>query len=358
MKIIVAYAAAGRGHQQAAEALLTCGKTACATADIEVVDILKFTNPFFSFLYSQGYYVVASHLGFLWEFFFSITRHAFIRRLFIRLSGWSAVKFKRFLAERDPDVIISTHFFPADISSQLKFEKKITSRLVTVITDFGVHPLWVTSGCDAYVVASEATQKELSAFGVAAEKIKVFGIPIRAGFGRLYKRSDPRFSVLLFTGSFGFSFIEKIADALADKVHLWVVCGNNTALYNRLKKKTLAGIELFGFTEDIPRIMSEVDVVIAKPGGLSISEALASDLPIVFTRGIPGQESANARIIHEYGCALTPKNLSEIQSFILQLKDNPPLLDSLRAHIQKVKKPFSTEEILRYVCTGASGAAA
>jgi processive 1,2-diacylglycerol beta-glucosyltransferase len=357
MKIIVAYAAAGRGHQQAAEALLTYCRAAYKTTDIEAVDILKFTNPFFDFLYSRGYYVVASHLGFLWQFFFSITYQSSIRRLFNRLSAGSAVKFKRYLVERNPDVIISTHFFPADISAKLKKEKKITSRLMTIITDFGVHPLWVTSGCDVYVVASEATKQELLALGVEGEKVKVFGIPIREGFGRRYQRSNPRFSVLLFTGSFGFSFIEKIAAVLADKVHLWVVCGNNTALYKRLRKKALAGIELFGFTEDIPRIMAEVDVVIAKPGGLSISEALASDLPIVFTRGIPGQECANERILHEYGCALTPKNLSEMQEVILQLKDDPDKLGSLRSHIQKVKKPLSTQEIFTYVCAGAFGTA-
>ncbi|MFA6217257.1 MAG: glycosyltransferase [Candidatus Omnitrophota bacterium] len=355
MKIIVVYASAGRGHQQAAEALFSHCKEHYATTDIEVVDILKYTNSFFSFLYSRGYYVVASHLGFLWAFLFSITYNDGIRWLFNKLSWGCANRFRKFLVERNPDIIISTHFFPADIAAGLKGQKRIASRLVTIITDFGVHPLWINRGCDDYVVACEATKKEVLAFGITEDKIKIFGIPVRESFGRSFKRSNPLFSVLLFTGSFGFSFIEEIVALLADKAHLWVVCGNNAALYNRLKKKARKGIELFGYTEDIPRIMSEVDVVITKPGGLSISEALAINLPIVFTRGIFGQESANARILIGYGCAVASKNLPEIQSLILELKSHPEKLDSLRAHGQKIRKPFSTREIMRYVCAGTSG---
>ncbi len=99
-----------------------------------------------------------------------------------------------------------------------------------------------------------------------------------------------------------------------------MVCGKNKRLYERLARKQYPGVALFGFTDRMPQIMSSVDFVITKPGGLTIAEALASDLPMVFTSGIPGQETENAGILEAAGCAIVSGGIEEIRRICLAFK--------------------------------------
>ena len=84
--------------------------------------------------------------------------------------------------EMQPDVVVSTHFLSSDIVSFLKRRRHLRSRLITVITDFGVHPFWLSPATDCYCVASEATRDILKAAGVPSEIIRVTGIPVDPKF--------------------------------------------------------------------------------------------------------------------------------------------------------------------------------
>ncbi|MDD5729643.1 MAG: glycosyltransferase [Candidatus Omnitrophica bacterium] len=355
MKIIIAYASAGRGHQTAAESVYNCLKVSAPQAEVKIIDILSHTKPGFSSFYSKGYSFLASHLTPLWAVLFFITNNAFVRKALNSLSRRNCKSFSDLLTRENPDAIVVTHFFPADAVSYLKAKNKITSRLITVITDFGVHPLWLSQKCDDYIVASEYTKEKLLLLGLAESKIKVFGIPIRTEFSSAKKAAGSNSSALLITGSFGFSFIEKMAEELQTMIKLTVVCGNNKELYAHLKSKNYSGLDLYGFTDQIPRIMSEVDFIITKPGGLSIAEALAMELPMILIRGIPGQETENAKIMIDSGCALEAKDTQEVKDIVRDWKNNPDKLNRVRQNIQKIKKPDSTQELCKYVRSSSPG---
>ena len=249
---------------------------------------------------------------------------------------------------------MSTHFFPGEVISYLKRNKKINSRLVTIITDFGVHPYWIEPGTDIYIVASVFTEDQLLARGIGKEKIKVLGIPIRSDFANTKKKQNSGFRVLLITGSFGFSFIDKIVEILHNDLNLSVVCGNNRRLFNHLSKKNYRNVDYFGFTKEMPKIMSESSMIITKPGGLTIAEALAMELPMVLIKGIPGQETENARILVSSGCAIKASHFGELKDILIELTQNPDKLNFIIRNIQKMKKPDSTKEICEYVCSSST----
>jgi processive 1,2-diacylglycerol beta-glucosyltransferase len=353
MKIMVAYASAGRGHHSAAEAIYDYIRANYPDIDVRIVDALDYTNPIFSYAYSGGYYLLAKHLRFIWSILYYLSKNPYIRCIFNLLCRLNNQGFVDYLVLEKPDVVATTHFFPSEIVSFLKKKNRLISRLITIVTDFGVHPLWINPECDGYIVGSDYAFNQLKNRGIPEDKIKVLGIPLRSDFLVKSPRQDYQFSAVVLTGSFGFSFIEKIVDILSCEINLWVVCGNNHRLYNRLRQKNYKSVSLFGFTKDIAKLMSQVDVVITKPGGLGIAEALAMDLPLVFISGIPGQESENARILEESGAALRPKGLKGIKDLIMDLKVNPEKLNLVRANIAKFKKPKATEEICKYVCSGS-----
>ncbi|MFH1339159.1 MAG: glycosyltransferase, partial [Candidatus Omnitrophota bacterium] len=142
---------------------------------------------------------------------------------------------------------------------------------------------------------------------------------------------------------------EKAVDVLSPEIKLLVVCGRNRRLYERIKRKNYGSVRLFGFVEGMQGLMSQADIIITKPGGSTIAEALAMELPLVFIKGIPGQETENARILRAYGCAIAAERLKSLKDIVTDLKTHPQMLESMRNNIRKVKKSNAAEEICRYV---------
>lgn len=352
MKIVITYASAGAGHCSAAWAIYEYIKDNHSEIEIEIVDILRYCPPLLSLLYSKGYRFFVTHLEFAWALLYNLTKRTYILEIFNRLCQFKCHRFKQYIIQQNPSVILATHFFPAAVCDYLKIKHAISSRLITVITDFGVHPLWLTKQGE-YIVGTTYTRSCLLAHGTPPEKIKVFGIPVNSRFLQLReagKGKERKLSALVITGSFGFSIIEKIVRLLHRKIKLFVVCGNNRKLYQRLKKKRYFHVLVFQFTGDIANLMAESDIIITKPGGLTISEALIMELPMIFIDGIYGQEIENAKIIEGYGCAVRARSLLHLDDLIRGFKDNPQNLDFMRANIRKVRKANTAEDIYKEIC--------
>ena len=179
MKVVIAYASAGAGHLKAAQAIHNCLKQKSPQTQIHLVDILDKATPVFKYSYVWIYTFMVKHAFFLWGLLFAISEKGplkWIARKSSTISHYLNTKyFCRFLIEEDPDLIISTHFAPPELAAHLKDKGKIRARLVTVITDFGVHPFWVSRGTDLYIGASEYTKARLIEQGVAEDKIKKIG---------------------------------------------------------------------------------------------------------------------------------------------------------------------------------------
>ena len=368
MKILVVYASAGAGHRKAAEAVYNYLKEHYKGLDLTIIDALKKTNLFFSSSYNWGYNLLINRAIFIWRLFFWLTDFRYLRPITRRIAtfvNWvNTRKFLKFLIQENPDFIISTHFLPSEIICLLKNRQKIKSKLITVITDFGVHPYWISKGTDIYVVASGLTKERLIREGIAQDAIKVFGIPVEAKFSRkldkteLCKKLDldeNKFTVMLMTGSFGIGPLEEITEALHKEAQVLVVCAKNKKVYEKLKNKNLSNVRVFGFIDNVEELMAVSDLIITKPGGLTISELLNMELFPLFVSRIPGQESANVEVLAKYGVGLYAESIEEIKNIALDLKDHPQKLQDLKEDIRKIKKPFASREICNVVCEGSIG---
>ena len=101
------------------------------------------------------------------------------------------------------------------------------------------------------------------------------------------------FTVLIATGSFGIGPIEKIIEQLPD-FQVVVICGHNKKLVERLRLAAGDNVKVFGLVNNMDEMMGLSDVMITKPGGLSITEALVRGLPMIFFNArIGSTESKN-----------------------------------------------------------------
>ncbi|MDD2752496.1 MAG: glycosyltransferase [Candidatus Omnitrophica bacterium] len=369
MKLIVVHASCGAGHTKAAQAIYTFLTKRNQAFDCKLVDVLESSGGLFRYSYIYGYAALVLHAPFLWFLAFSLTQasllHWFTRPIAIFLNRLQTRRFSDFLIRENPDFIISTHFLSSEIAASLKKSGKIKSRLLTVITDFGVHPFWISYPTDYYIVSSAFTKRQLLNQRIEEEHIKDIGIPVDEKFYAVYQRNDiaqklnleyDKFTVLIMTGSFGTGPLEEIACALEPFVQVIVVCARNDQLYRRLKARGLSNVRIYGFVDNIHELMAVSDVMITKPGGLSISEALAMELIPVFISAIPGQEIANIEALKESGVGMYFKEVATIKEAVLDLKSHPEKLASMKEDIQLVKKPDTLEGIYDVICKSSPGA--
>lgn len=349
MKIVVVYATAGAGHKKAAYVIADHIRSRDTRHSVELADIVDRSSFFFKIIYLWGYDFLVNHCQWLWSLLFAMTSQSRFRPFVSRVRSWvhyyNTGPFCKFLVDAQPDAIISTHFLSSDVVSYLKNRGFLRTRLVTIITDFGVHPFWICPGTDMYCVASDATRNILIEKGASADTVCVTGIPTDPKFSRSHDRHqictrlaiDPgRKTVLVVTGSFGIGPIEEIVRELYRDYSVLAVCARNKGLYQRLTKKSYANTHVFGFIDFIDDLMAVADVIITKPGGLTISELLCMDCIPLFIAAIPGQESVNIAVLQSAGIGCKAGDIRSIHQEVAQcIRDEGKIKNAIQAFKQQ-----------------------
>jgi processive 1,2-diacylglycerol beta-glucosyltransferase len=359
MKILVIHATAGAGHKKAAEAIYN-GLTQ-TSHESKLVDALDYTNPLFKRTYPETYTFLVTKLSWAWGFFFGLLDVPTIQPL-VRVArriynGLNAGKLQKFLKEEQFDCIITTQFLSAEVSAYLKRTAQIKSKVICVVTDFDVHRIWINQGIDIYTGATNFTKGQLIKKGVSAEKIFVTGIPTDGKFAVMDAKTDVRkrlgldeqwFTILIATGSFGMGPIEELIQGL--KGHqLLIVCGHNKSLFERLQPLAKGKTHVYGLVNNMHELMGAADVMVTKPGGLSIAEALVKKLPMIFFSAIPGQETNNIAVLKSSHACVDQMTVPEITNYIDDLSTSPQKLETLRSNLASLSKPSAVADIIKLI---------
>jgi processive 1,2-diacylglycerol beta-glucosyltransferase len=357
MKILVIYATAGAGHKKAAEAIFH-GLRTQGRHDVRLIDALEYTNPIFKKTYPSLYAFLITRLPWAWGFFFGLLDLPWMQpliRVLRRVSnGINAAALEAFLIREQFDAVIATQFLGAEVCAHLKRAGKIKSKFICVVTDFDVHRIWVNAGTDIYTAACDYTRTKLISLGAAPGAVVVTGIPTDAKFSRppdiaaLKEKLGLRegmLTVLIATGSFGMGPLEELMKQLG-KYQLLIVCGHNRGLYERLKSAAGPHTHVLGLVDNMDELMSVSNVMVTKPGGLSIAEALVKGLPMIFFSAIPGQETHNIEVLSTYGLSQGQHRLSRIADTISEWESHPEIMDKLRERSRTLSKPNAVDDIM------------
>src|SRR5215203_3023596 len=178
-KILLLSASAGAGHVRAAEAIEKAFKQTHKGSEVHHLDILNYTNKLFRHLYSKAYIDLVNKMpevpGWMYD---KLDKPWKNERRRLALDKLNTRPFVKLLREYQPDVVVCTHFLPAEIVSWLKAKERLTSRQAIVVTDFDVHAIWLVHHYGHYVGALDEARVYLEALGIPAGKITVSGILI------------------------------------------------------------------------------------------------------------------------------------------------------------------------------------
>ncbi len=360
MKILVIHVSAGAGHFKAAESLYN-GIKSTTEHDVVLVDALDHSTPYFKELYKGTYFFLISKVPWLWGFFFWLLDVAwlqpfirFVRRLYNMVNTG---KLHQFLQEEQFDAIFMTHFMPTEVAASLKRSRRISSKLITIITDFDVHKIWIANGIDHYCVASDWTKDKIVKLGIAPHSVLASGIPTDEKFsvpvdiGVLKKKlglHENIFTVLVATGSFGIGPIEEIIDVLVE-FQVIVICGHNESLYQKLSTKKYQLVKVLGLVDNMHELMAVSDAMVTKPGGLSISEALVSQLSLIFFNAIPGQETGNIRVLKKYEIGISGCSVSQIGEELVRLKFSRDVFLTTLKKTKALARPRAVRDVISLI---------
>ena len=363
-KVLVLSASAGAGHVRAAQAIEAAIRELGAAEEALHVDTLEYTTKPFRTLYSKAYIEMVnsapSMLGWLYDRLDEPWKN---ERLRLALDKLNARRFVSLLESYQPEICICTHFLPAEIISWLKSEERLASRQAIVVTDLDVHAMWLCRHREHYFVALDETREHLVKLGVPRETITVSGIPIDPVFAvkkdRMEMRRkhglDPAKTVILVSaGGFGVGSIENLVRSLLEVRHpaqVVAVCGRSEEAREKVEalrtEARRADLKVLGYTTEMDELMAASDILVGKPGGLTLSEALAKELAIVIVNPIPGQEERNADHLLEENAAIRANNLPVIAYKVDRLLDDPAKLASLRSNARRLARPDAAKDIVR-----------
>jgi processive 1,2-diacylglycerol beta-glucosyltransferase len=368
--LLVLSVSAGAGHVRAADAIVKAAETAHPALSATHIDLLSLVPKDFRKLYGAQYIKLVEKLPQLWSFLYSKSdrpsRDSLVGKLKRAAEKLNTRKLNAEIERLAPDAILCTHFLPAELLSRQR-QKNKDRRLPPLwvqVTDFDVHALWVHPNVDRYCVASEEVAFRLADRGVPRERISVTGIPVMPQFSAPLDRAvcarelglaPDRFTVLMMAGGAGVGSLDEMAQRLlklpAD-LQIVALAGRNADLLKRLQalaKQHPAKLFPIGFTTTVERVMTTADLVVTKPGGLSVSECLAKQRPMLLVSPIPGQEERNADYLLECGAAIKAVDAATLEFKMARLLADRPRLEAMSAAARRIARPQAAADVVALI---------
>lgn len=362
MNVLIFSISAGGGHMHAASSLKSYIKLDDPKAKVEIIDTFNYINPLLDKIiigtYLKSLKISPASFGFLYKY----TENAdLIYSISNKLINFISPKLLSLIYNFHPNIIVSTHPFSNDMLSSLKANGKISCPLISILTDYAPHKFWIQPHIDSYIVSSEEMKLDMIRRKVPSSLVYAFGIPVSPKFLTSSSKAETldsiglsqgKKTILIMGGSLGIGDIAKIyKDILTIDLdfQIIIITGNNTKLkisLEEIAKDAPIKTCILGYTNDVNKYMRCSDLLITKPGGLTVSEALICNIPLFLISAIPGQEEKNSEFLLRHKLAFHINDDMSCSKKISYLLMNPELLNSMRDRYSDFAKPHSGTNII------------
>lgn len=373
-RVLILTASYGSGHNRVARSLAEAVRSAGGSPQI-VDHFSQLVHPIFDRLSRAFYYWLLRWAPALWGGAYWLSNQIPVHSpLLLGTNRLGARKLEGLLRRTAPDYVISVHPTPAGALSKLRARGLTRVPHATVFTDFVAHTQWIFAGVDWYCVPAEPIQNDLTARGIPRERVLVTGIPVGADFARPAERSAARASlglsawvpvILVMGGSLGsrggLMRAVSVIRELPYPLQALVVAGQDAHLAARLRETFHDGaserIRVFTYSDSVRQLMAAADLLVTKAGGVTLAEALASELPVVCFGSLPGQEAWNERFAGMTGVARLARDPDDLRRALIQALTDPFLLKNLREKTRGIGRPAAARHVVECLLGGATGVA-
>ena len=363
MNILIFTASTGGGHKRAAAAIKAKINDISPQTNVEVIDGMEAIGKVYNKAVTKGYHIMATKTP---EFYGKLYRlsdeNKPVAKAVMKSNEMYANKLLETIKKNDPDIIIICHAFISNMVSYLKEKGKLDVKAISLVTDYDTHRTYISPYMDAFVLAEPQMAKKLQEeYGVPENKIYPLGIPTFDSFAKsetreeLCKRErlDPKIpTVLLMAGSFGVTGVLDFYEQLAktdEIIQMIVITGRNIKLFDHFDKKiqeldTSRNTKLLYFVDNVEDYMHIADLIVTKPGGLTVTESIACHLPMAIYSAYPGQEADNVDFLLKQNAAVLIDKKDGAKQ-IIELLNSPEKLSEMKENCKKLALPNAAEDI-------------
>lgn len=393
MKVLVLSATTGGGHMRAAQALKECIMRHEPDSEVMIIDAIQYISPILNKTVAGGYVYMAKNTPQMYGSMYKASDKETnpLNHTVTLATTQFGKRLLPLIDEFKPDILVSTHSFACEFAAGLKVKGLIDVPLVSIITDFATHQTYLTDGVDAYIVSNQEMINEMVSRGVLRSRIYDFGIPVHQAF---YQRGDRKAlleaeglnpdipTILIMAGSFGVTDVLKIYHKIVKSpvdFQIVVITGKNEKLFETFERylrklevnnaiyhmkkdvseeddaklfmrasrkiKESKPTRLLYYTDKVEQYMQMADLIVTKPGGLTVSEAIVSDLPMAIFKAIPGQEEQNASFLVGKGMAVRLEKKDSCTKMITRLFTEENLLADMKKAVHDFNRGNSAENL-------------
>ena len=370
-RLLILSVSAGNGHVRAAQALAATAQLLDPPCAAVHIDAMAHVTASFRKVYTDWYLQLVNRVPDLWSWLHqkadSTPHSATTQRLRRGIERLNARALLREVRRVKADAVICTHFLPAELLMRERNRGRLTCPVWLQVTDFDLHNMWIVPGMAGYFAATPEVAARMRARGLAPDRIHITGIPVMPAFaqGRLLARDacaaqlglDPARPVLLMaSGGSGIgdlpSMVERVLAMQGGDLQVIAVAGRNAAALEALRslaQRHPGRLAAIGFTGEMEQLMAAADLVLTKPGGLTVSECLALGKPMLLISPIPGQEEHNAIFLMEQGAAWLAYDAIGLEYKLARLLGDAAKLRAMAAASRALGKPQAARDVLRQV---------
>ena len=362
-KVLILTAHYGNGHVQVAKTLEETFRQR-GIQNVIVCDLFAESHPVITditrYLYLKSYTIGKE----LYRLFYYGVEKIYDKKIATWYANFGRRRLKAILKLEKPDVVINT--FPIIAVPELKKQTGMAIPVYNVLTDFCLHKIWIHHHVDRYFVATDAVKQVMAEIGVPSGRIAVTGIPIRPSFevsmisDALYAKyglSPDKKTLLIVAGAHGvLDNVKELCELFSTvpQLQVAVVCGRNKLLQEELQelsRKKPDIIKVFGYVEKLDELFRIASCLITKPGGITLSEVAALQVPVVLYKPVPGQERENALYFERNGAAVVVREEEDIFLKTKELLQNEGKLRHMKDALRHIYRPYSAFRIVDAVLT-------
>ena len=371
-RLLILSVSAGNGHVRAAQALAATAEALNPPCSAVHIDAMAHVAGGFRKVYTDWYIQLVNRAPEVWSYLHqkadSTPHSATSQRLRRGIERVSAGALLREIHRAKPKAIICTHFLPAELLMREGNRGRLDCPVWLQVTDYDLHNMWIVPGMAGYLAATEEVAFRMRARGLPADRIHVTGIPVMPVFSQpdapeLARDAcvarlglDPaRKVILMASGGAGVGDLPSMVERVlalggpGSDFQVIAVAGRNAAAHEALKalaQRMPGRLVALGFTNEMEKLMAAADLVVTKPGGLTISECLALGKPMLLVSPIPGQEEHNAGFLMEEGAAWLAYDSIGLEYKVARLMAAPDQLARMAQKSRGLGKPDAARRVL------------
>lgn len=366
-KILILTASFGDGHNAAARNLREAIELLTDDAKVEVVDLFESTYGTLNTLLKQTYQGLVRYAPVVWSGLFSVLDNPALFRRQMGTMGKLREALACLLQTTEPDAVVSTYPVYAHlIQDVFRDYAERPFRLLTIVTDsISVCSAWYRAPSDLFIVANEPTAEVLKRAGVDSDQVRVLGFPVSPIFAQdapaelSAPRGDDRRKVLYVINTGKAKAGKSIQRLLkVPGLDLTITVGRDASLKAKLTERLREygqRVVIYGWTNQMPRLLMSHHLVIGKAGGALVQEAIAARCPMIINQVIPGQEEGNARLIQDLEIGAVAEKRKEVRDLVEEaFAHKSRQWRQWRQNLQEVSRPDAALRIAELVLQEAT----